>query len=234
MTPTIVVNEIFGPTFQGEGPSVGRQATFLRLGGCNLHCIWCDTKYTWDWSQYDPRDELHSMSIDEVAGALTQSGSTLLVVTGGEPMLQQKALEALFLVLTYGMPFEHIEIETAGTMMPVVMSPNIPLSFNVSPKLENSGNEYQKRFVPGALAAFTRRKAIFKFVATDAGESLDEIAEIQRQIGINSSRIYVMPEGVTRGDIDHGVQKLALEVLRRGWNLSTRLQVIIWGQRRGV
>ena len=43
---TLVVAEVFGPTVQGEGPSAGRRASFIRLGGCNLHCDWCDTKFT--------------------------------------------------------------------------------------------------------------------------------------------------------------------------------------------
>ena len=46
---SLTVSEIFGPTFQGEGPFTGRAAVFLRLGRCNLDCKWCDTPYTWDW-----------------------------------------------------------------------------------------------------------------------------------------------------------------------------------------
>ncbi len=42
------VNEIF-KSIQGEGPNFGKPAIFLRTAQCNLKCIWCDTKYTWDW-----------------------------------------------------------------------------------------------------------------------------------------------------------------------------------------
>ena len=50
----LVVAEVFGPTFQGEGPSTGQRAGFVRLGRCNLDCSWCDTPYTWDWERFDP------------------------------------------------------------------------------------------------------------------------------------------------------------------------------------
>ena len=46
------VSEIFA-SIQGEGPSAGAAAVFLRLAGCNLRCHWCDTKYTWDWQNYE-------------------------------------------------------------------------------------------------------------------------------------------------------------------------------------
>ncbi|HHK7228110.1 TPA: hypothetical protein ACQXLV_002143, partial [Streptococcus pneumoniae] len=40
------VSEVFGPTIQGEGPHAGRTCHFIRLGGCNLSCSWCDTPYS--------------------------------------------------------------------------------------------------------------------------------------------------------------------------------------------
>ena len=50
---TLPVAEVFAPTFQGEGPYLGRSADFIRLGGCNLTCYGCDTPYTWDASRYE-------------------------------------------------------------------------------------------------------------------------------------------------------------------------------------
>ena len=61
----LVVSEVFGPTFQGEGPSSGQRAMFVRLGRCNLDCAFCDTAYTWDWTRYDPDAELRRRSVDD-------------------------------------------------------------------------------------------------------------------------------------------------------------------------
>jgi 7-carboxy-7-deazaguanine synthase len=49
----------FGPTFQGEGPSAGRRALFIRLSHCNLSCPGCDTPESWDWSRPE-----HGKSMD--------------------------------------------------------------------------------------------------------------------------------------------------------------------------
>ena len=59
------VNEIF-KSIQGEGPNFGKPAIFLRTAQCNLKCTWCDTKYTWDWKNYDFSKEVKEMTLDEV------------------------------------------------------------------------------------------------------------------------------------------------------------------------
>src|SRR6266550_4296924 len=114
ITTTLVVSEVFGPTFQGEGPSIGRRAGFVRLGRCNLACEWCDTKYTWDWSQYDPAVELSHRTVTEIVDQLVAMDVPMVVVTGGEPLLQQRSLVPL-LVECHGRRWR-IEVETAGTI----------------------------------------------------------------------------------------------------------------------
>src|SRR5260221_13357763 len=98
---TLLVSEVFGPIIQGEGVSIGRPCEFLRLGGCNLSCVWCDTPYTWDWTgkngvKYDPKVELHKLSFVDVAAYLIKCrpGGNIftIVASGGEPMLQQHTL----------------------------------------------------------------------------------------------------------------------------------------------
>ena len=85
------VNEIF-KSIQGEGPNFGKPAIFLRTAQCNLKCTWCDTKYTWDWKNYDFSKEVKEMTIDEVKDAITELEIKHLVITGGEPLLQQDDL----------------------------------------------------------------------------------------------------------------------------------------------
>ena len=146
----LAVNEIFGPTVQGEGPSMGRQAVFLRLALCNLKCSWCDTKYTWDWKgefgvAYKRADEIHLLDIKRVLDGLYDHlpedylVKPLLVVSGGEPMLQSKGLLELIELLPNRFVGD-VEIETNGTIEPFDSSLGAYVTFNVSPKLGNSGN----------------------------------------------------------------------------------------------
>ncbi|MBV9933157.1 MAG: 7-carboxy-7-deazaguanine synthase QueE, partial [Actinobacteria bacterium] len=91
----LTVSECFGPTVQGEGPSVGRRAGFVRLGKCNLACEFCDTPYTWRWDDHDPAVELHEQSVADIVERVTAMDVPMVVITGGEPLLQQRELEAL-------------------------------------------------------------------------------------------------------------------------------------------
>ena len=227
---SLVVSEIFGPTWQGEGPSLGRLAAFVRLGRCNLACTWCDTPYTWDWSRFDPVRELHRRPVDDVAAEVERIGTPLVVVTGGEPLLQQGALVELLRTLSEHGP--DIEIETAGTIAPAAELVPLVQRFNVSPKLASSGNPRERRYRPDVLRGFAATgKAAFKFVATGPGD-LDEIGVMTDECGL--APVYVMPEGTDPETLNARLRELADPVLARGWNLTTRLHVMIWGDRRGV
>ena len=73
------VCEIFH-SIQGEASFVGQPCTFVRLTGCNLHCVWCDTEYAQNEGQW--------MDIETVLGRVSDIGCPLVEVTGGEPMVQ--------------------------------------------------------------------------------------------------------------------------------------------------
>jgi len=223
---TLVVSEVFGPTWQGEGPSVGQRAGFVRLGRCNLDCAWCDTAYTWDWSRFDPAEELHHLSADAIIEQLDAMAVDFVVITGGEPLLQQRHLVPLLQAIrARGW---RIEIETSGTILPTPETVELVDRFNVSPKLANSGVSIDRRRKPDVLRTLhDTGKAVFKFVVCEP-DDLDEIAELDVQ------PVYVMPEGIDADTITARMQKLAEPVLARGWNLTPRLQVLLWGDRRGV
>ncbi len=109
------VSEIFY-SVQGEGVNAGLPSVFLRLAVCNLQCSWCDTKYTWDWKQYDYNKEVHKMNAEQIKEQILKYGCRHIVITGGEPMLQQEELAGL-LVSLKKVGFE-AEIETNGTILP--------------------------------------------------------------------------------------------------------------------
>jgi organic radical activating enzyme len=215
------VAEVFGPTFQGEGPTAGQRASFVRLAHCNLDCSWCDTKFTWDWDGFDPAVEIHMTDVEGVCGRLDAMDPGRVVITGGEPLLQQTRLGPLLAhCAARGWP---VEVETNGTIAPAISV----AQFNVSPKLANSGIERGRRIKPDVLAAFMATgRAVFKFVVAGAAD-LDEIA------GLGVAPVWVMPEGTTPEAILAGLRALADPVAARGWNLGTRLHVLVWGDERG-
>ena len=181
----------------------------------------CDTAYTWDWARHDPRAEIHMLGIDEALVRLDAMDVDRVVVTGGEPLLQQARLGPL---LDHGWA---VEVETNGTIAPTIAVDQ----FNVSPKLANSGIAEGRRIKPAALAALMATgKAVFKFVATSPAD-LDEIAAIVDAHGL--APVWVMPEGTTADAIVAGLRALADPVAARGWNLSPRLHVLAWGDQRG-
>ncbi|SDB05042.1 7-carboxy-7-deazaguanine synthase [Streptococcus henryi] len=77
------VLEIFGPTFQGEGRAIGQKTMFVRTAGCDYHCDWCDSAFTWDGSE-KPKP----MTVDEVISELDKLGSyDYVTLSGGNPCL---------------------------------------------------------------------------------------------------------------------------------------------------
>ncbi len=227
----LVVSEIFGPTWQGEGPSLGRRAGFVRLGRCDLACSFCDTPYTWDWTRFDPAAELTRPSADDVIGALDAMDIELVVITGGEPLLQQRRLVPLLdRIAARGW---EVEIETAGHHAPTDDVAARVDRFNVSPKLASAGNPLARRYRPDALRRFAgTRKAAFKFVVTGEAD-LEEVSSIVEECNIPGERVWVLPEGTDPATVVGRARELAEAVLARRWNLTTRLHILLWGDERG-
>lgn len=229
------INEIFGPTIQGEGKSAGKEVMFIRTAGCNLACIWCDTPYTWNWlntkfehpDKYDPKKEVHEMSSDEI---IAQLKCKALVISGGEPMLQQKALIDLFNKLKD----YWIEIETNGTVIPMSEFFNLINQINCSPKLSNAGkdNPEEKRIKEEALKALADNpKTTFKFVVASDEDIPEILALINR---FQMKNIYLMPLGKTKEEQELRQAQVETLCKQYGFNFSPRLHVLMWGNKRGV
>ena len=226
----MLVSEIF-ESVQGEGVSLGVPSVFLRLAHCNLRCGWCDTKYTWDWHTYDIRKEVHEYSLDQTVDTLQRLRPRNLVVTGGEPLLQQTALISLLRRL--GRDWTS-EVETAGTLVPDAQLTTIITRWNVSPKLENSGNPTDKRLRPEALRAFAALpNASFKFVLA-ATADLAEVSDLVTRFGLPPERVMLMPEATEAERLNELARDLVEMCMQHGYRLSYRLHVALWGDKRGV
>ncbi|MES2726978.1 MAG: 7-carboxy-7-deazaguanine synthase QueE [Bacteroidota bacterium] len=92
-------------TIQGEGYHTGSAAYFVRLGGCDVECVWCDVKESWDAAKHP------QVNIDTILEYITTAKAKLAVITGGEPLLHN--LDALTALLKQN----NIEtnIETSGS-----------------------------------------------------------------------------------------------------------------------
>ena len=91
-------------TIQGEGYHSGTPAYFIRLGGCDVGCVWCDVKESWDASLYE------WFHVDELVRQAKESGTNLVVITGGEPLMYNLSL------LTEKLKEQNLQtnIETSG------------------------------------------------------------------------------------------------------------------------
>ncbi|MEV4333617.1 7-carboxy-7-deazaguanine synthase QueE [Streptomyces sp. NPDC049597] len=228
----LIVAECFGvevPTFQGEGPSCGHPALFIRLSRCNLTCTKCDTKYTWDRSQFDLRKESTKRTVADLVAWATSSPVKLVVITGGEPLLQQTRLVPLVRqLLAAG---KRVEFETNGTLAPVPELVADGVRFNVSPKIASFGVDEAKSIVTAALEAFVASgRAAFKFVASSVAD-LDRIAELADAHQL--APVWVMPEGTTADAITEATRVLADAVAARHWHFTTRLHVLAFADARG-
>lgn len=235
--------EIFH-SLQGEGPSIGKPCTFVRLSRCNLACHWCDTAYTWrftgdnrphdDGLAFDRTENQVTLDEAEVASRIAAFGGTRLVVTGGEPLLQGPALARMLALLASQTPGIRVEVETNGTVAPHAALDPLIAQFNVSPKLSHSGNPAELALPPERLATWAAEpRAWFKFVIA-APEDLAEVAALAEVYGIAPERIFLMPEGRDSAALRGRMAWLAEACAELGYNLSDRLHIHLYGDTRGT
>jgi 7-carboxy-7-deazaguanine synthase len=236
-------------SIQGEGKNLGKPSVFIRLSLCNLYCKWCDTDYTWNWvgtsypHNYDSltgykkynKDEMIALLSDkEVLDIVSPYNCQNLVITGGEPLLQQKSLISLLTLLKQHNPEYHIEYETNGTFIPMDEVDSLSNQYNVSIKLSNSGVLYKDRIVPEAIEYFARSpKSNFKFVV-DTESDLAEVQDIISAHKISNKVVYLMPQGSSVASLKQK-QNWIVEVCKKyNYNYSDRMHIHIWGDKRGV
>jgi 7-carboxy-7-deazaguanine synthase len=240
--------EIFH-TLQGEGVSAGLPAVFVRSSRCNLHCQWCDTDHTWNfegtpwhhekdaipgYAKHRKADVTIELSPAAIAQRVAEYSCRRVVLTGGEPLLQQDSWLELIRALREVDLSYVFEVETNGTLAPTAEFAAAVDQFNVSPKLANSGMAEALRLKPEALKMLAAtEKAWFKFVLTSPAD-LSEIEAITERVPLCRERILLMPEGRTVGQLDETSAWLADLCREKGYRFSDRLHVRLWGDKRGV
>lgn len=231
--------EIFA-SLQGEGPSLGRPSTFVRLSRCNLACQWCDTAYTWrfagdnrphrDAGAFDRQANQLTLSEADVAARIAALTPDRLVITGGEPLLQGAALARLVALL----PAMHIEIETNGTVAPHPALDARVDQYNVSPKLAHSGNPAELALIPERLTSWASDpRAYFKFVVAH-DEDVAEVLALQQRYQIPGDRLFLMAEGRSPAELAPRNRWLARACLDHGLRFTDRLHIHLYGDTRGT
>lgn len=226
------ISEIFH-SIQGEGSLSGVPSVFVRTSGCNLRCTWCDTPYT----SWQPEGE--QMEIPAIVRAVQQySACTHVVLTGGEPMIAPQIVE---LSQQLSARRYHITVESAGT----VWQPVACDLMSISPKLANStpherdGGRWaaqhdrlriQPDLLRDLMAAYPYQ---LKFVVQNL-EDLQEVDDLCAQLQPNPTQVLLMPEGRDRAILRERSIWLADICKERGYRLTTRLHVDLWGDTRGV
>lgn len=235
--------EVFA-SLQGEGPFTGRPSTFVRLSGCNLWCRWCDTPYTWNWEgtphphdedrKYVEAEESVHHELSEVAARVAALGQRALVLTGGEPLLQQRALVGLRATVEAHLGPVTVDIETNGTVPPLPGFDATVTHYVVSPKLANSGVPEGQRLRERALRWFAGcDRASFKVVVGSEGD-LAEVLALQQSYGIQPERVWLMPEGRSAAALDRSAPMVARACLEHGFRFTDRLHLRLYGSGRGV
>lgn len=229
------IAEIFH-SIQGEGALTGVPSVFVRTSGCNLRCVWCDTPY----ASWNPEGE--PRTIDAIVAEVQSHPATRhVVLTGGEPMIARDihALATELKMLGY-----HLTIETAGTVAPGGIACDLA---SLSPKLLNStphGEEHavwhqkheQLRWQPDVVRAWIDAGPWqLKFVITSP-EDLEELegmlAALNRELP--RDRIFLMPEATALAGMRERAGWLSELCKERGYRYAHRLQLELYGNRRGT
>ena len=222
--------EIF-VSVQGEGVFAGTPCVFIRLAACNLSCNWCDTKYSWDWKNYEYADHVMTLHNNDVYSIIDGHNLKHVVITGGEPLLQQHALLPLITALSKNS--YTIEVESNGTIEPIMSIFNLVNQWNVSPKLTNSGNSQEKHTQLGILAKYKfHPNAYLKFVIVEQGD-VSEAISLAKTVSFPTNRLILMPEGSTGPDLMARSSWLSDYCIANDLRYSSRLHVLLWQGVRG-
>ena len=218
---TLRVTEIFH-SIQGESTWVGVPCTFVRLTGCPLRCVWCDTAYAFQGGE--------RMTLDEVMARVAVFPTRVVEITGGEPLSQPPAAELANRLLAEGYT---VLVETSGAIDIAPLDERVHKIMDL--KCPGSGESHRNRW--DNLLHLTGRDEI-KFVLKDRAD-YEWMRDVIRGRGLDRR----VEEGTLRALLVSPVWgEIDLEALA-GWILQDALPVrfqvqlhkLIWGaERKGV
>ena len=222
------ISEIFY-SVQAEGPNIGIPSVFVRFGMCDLDCKWCDT----EWAKKEWTEKTVADVVKEVSSYKCKN----VVFTGGEPLLQQKAMISIMeRLLTEKSLFYFFEVETNGRNR--VKNPrllDLVDCWIVSPKLSNSGVS-SPAILHDWFFAEKRGDVYLKFVV-DKHEDLLEITRFllkYKVFGkIENEAIILMPQAKTKRDHNVKLPFIVEYAKLQGFRVTPRLQILTWGNVRG-
>ncbi len=239
MKERIRISEIFGPTIQGEGPLIGRPTVFVRTGGCDYRCTWCDTLYAVLPEHHDEWEFMTPAGIMTRVDQLAGGNPVLVSLSGGNP-----ALQPLAPLIALGRRNGHtFALETQGSVAQPWFA---ELDWMVlSPKPPSSGMATDwDAFAACLAAARGRPHCVLKIVIfNDADYAYARTAAarypalpVYLQVG-NPAPSTAIPEEPDVDDLLRRFRWLVGNVTADHWFAATvlpQLHVLAWGNKRGV
>ena len=221
-------------SIQGEGPSAGKRAVFLRLSMCMLECKWCDTLEVWKQGTFFSVAELVSLFLKEGYVSNLREGARL-IITGGDPLIQQKALVTFLSHLGEECRVPSvIEVETEGVIKPDPELVHYIDQWNVSLKTSNSGMPESRRIIPDTIYWHRDNQQTFFKMVVGNSQDLNEVQELVEKFNIHKDRVWLMPLASSRSAFLQVAPLIASFCKDYGYNFSTRLHLLIWDQATGV
>lgn len=229
------ISEMFADTLQGEGVNTGVPATFIRLQGCTLQCVWCDTLDVWTKGNQYSYNEVFDMF--ESIGLIDRlKDGQHLIITGGSPLKQQhNVIEFIHrFIVKYGFK-PYVEVENETVLIPNTSLIELVDCWNNSPKLGNSLMKEKARYKPEVISAMSGlNNSWFKFVVNTEAEWF-EIKEMFVDTNlINKNQIILMPEGQNRAELEKTREFVADLAIRENVRFSDRQHIVLWDRMTGV
>ena len=225
-------------SIQGEGPRAGRLCSFLRFGGCNLSCGYsggwvCDSSYTWDSRKYNLREEIGSLSAASVL-RLVEHDVGEVILTGGEPLMHQRNPDWALLLRALDRKGKFISVETNGTIAPNEVTQTFVKHYSISPKLSNTTHKTgQSPELADWPEHIKLRFTCLKFVVTTPADVKEAVALADAH-GWPRWNVWMMPEGTDSAQLLASFGAIVEEAIRLRVNVSQRLHILAFGDRRGT